>query len=67
MGAFSDFTMQSLDYLSTLFVFMIGLAVVIVIVLFIIDVTQTHDAVRRNYRVIGRFRYAFPQMAKGLP
>lgn len=64
MGAFSDFTMQSLDYLSTLFVFMIGVAAITCVVLFIIDVTQTHDAVRRNYPVIGRFRYLFSTLGE---
>ena len=64
MGAFSDFTMQSMDYLSTLFVFLIGVAVVACIILFIIDVTQTHDAVRRNYPVIGRFRSLFSTLGE---
>jgi glutamate synthase domain-containing protein 2 len=33
--------------------------VVIIVILYFIDVTQTKHAVRRNYPVIGRFRYLF--------
>lgn len=55
-----DETMRAgLGYLSSLFVFAIGLAVLAIVVIFIIDVTQTADAVRRNYPVVGRFRSLF--------
>ena len=49
----------ALDLLSTLFVFVIGLAVAAVIVVFILDITQHRDAVRHNYPVVGRFRDLF--------
>lgn len=42
--------------LSTIFLFVIGLIIASLIIIFIIDITQTQDAVRRNYPVIGRFR-----------
>ena len=64
MGAISEFTMRSMDYLSTLFVFMVGVAVISCVILFFIDVSQTHDAVRRNYPVIGRFRYLFSTLGE---
>ncbi|MBS1270506.1 MAG: Glutamate synthase [NADPH] large chain [Gammaproteobacteria bacterium] len=51
--------MTSLQYLSTLFVFAAGLGIFAVVILFILDVTQTKDAVRKNYPVLGRFRYLF--------
>ena len=44
---------------SALFVIMIGLGVLTVIVMFFIDITQTKSAIRRNYPVVGRFRYFF--------
>ena len=53
------FTMSGLSVLSTMFVFAIGLFVLAVAIMFVVDVTQTHDAVRRNYPVIGRFRKLF--------
>jgi glutamate synthase domain-containing protein 2 len=48
-----------MNIMATLFVILVGLGVLAVIVLFIIDVTQTKSAIRRNYPVIGRFRYLF--------
>lgn len=59
-----DFIMTSMQYLSTLFVFAIGVGVVTIIILFIIDITQTKDAVRRNYPVVGRFRYLFSSLGE---
>ncbi|MCH9806835.1 MAG: FMN-binding glutamate synthase family protein [Alphaproteobacteria bacterium] len=56
--------MQGLNLLSSLIVFSAGLLVLAFIVLFIIDVTQTHDAIRRNYPVIGRFRYVFSTLGE---
>ena len=46
-------TTEFLNFLAGLFVFAIGLGVFVVILLFIIDVSQTKNAVRRNYPVIG--------------
>ena len=39
-------------------------AVVVVAVLYVIDVTQTKQAIRRNYPVIGRFRYLFEYLGE---
>ena len=55
---------ESLELLSTLFVFAIGVGVFAVLVLFVIDITQTGDAVRRNYPVLGRFRYLFSTLGE---
>lgn len=61
---FARFVIGVLDVLSTLFVVALGLLFLIVVVLFIIDVTQTADAVRRNYPVIGRFRKVFSELGE---
>lgn len=45
-----------LSTLTYLLVFVIGLLLASIVVIFFIDITQTHDAVRKNYPVIGRFR-----------
>lgn len=50
---------QSMSLLATLFIIAVGVVVAIVIVMFVIDVTQRKDAVRHNYPVLGRFRYLF--------
>ncbi|MEM9700765.1 MAG: FMN-binding glutamate synthase family protein [Pseudomonadota bacterium] len=46
------------------FVFVIGLAALVAVILFIIDRAQTEDAVRRNYPVIGRFRHIFTELGE---
>lgn len=53
-----------LQFMSALFIFCVGLGVAIVIGLFIMDISQTRDAVRRNYPVIGRFRYVFSMLGE---
>ena len=64
MDWLGNITVEGLSILSTLFVFAIGLIVLLVIVLFVIDVSQTRDAIRRNYPVIGRFRYLFSTLGE---
>ncbi|CUH79953.1 FMN-binding glutamate synthase family protein [Tropicibacter naphthalenivorans] len=54
----------ALQYLALLFVFLIGLGVATAVVLFVIDRTQTGDAIRRNYPVIGRFRGLFTELGE---
>lgn len=51
-------------WLTDAFVFAIGLAVLAVIILFVIDISQRHDAVRRNFPVIGRFRHLFTKLGE---
>jgi glutamate synthase domain-containing protein 2 len=46
------------------FVFVVGLAALFAVILFVIDRTQTEDAVRRNYPVIGRFRHLFTELGE---
>lgn len=46
------------------FVLLLGIAVVAVVVLYVIDITQTTHAVRRNYPVIGRLRYFFEELGE---
>lgn len=59
-----EWVTQGLSVMATLFVFVVGLIVALVIVMFIIDATQTKDAVRRNYPVLGRFRYLFSMLGE---
>ena len=61
---FSKFLTASLDLMSTLFIFFIGLVVLAIIVLFIFDVTQSKQAIRRNFPVIGHFRYLFEKLGE---
>ena len=56
--------MGGLQFLSALFIFVVGTVLAIGVVIFVIDVRQTHDAIRRNYPVIGRFRYLFSMLGE---
>jgi glutamate synthase domain-containing protein 2 len=55
----TGFMLRSLEFMATFFVIFIGLVFLAVTVIYIRDVTQTKHAIRRNYPVIGRFRYFF--------
>jgi len=59
-----DIAMNILLLLALTFVAVIGISALIVLALFIIDRTQTGDAVRRNYPVIGRFRHLFTELGE---
>ncbi len=52
----------ALEVMAALFIFVIGSFVLWLVIAFIHDVTQTHQAIRRNYPVIGRFRYVFERL-----
>jgi len=54
----------ALQVMAALFVFLVGLGVLTIIILFVIDITQTRSAIRRNYPVVGRFRYFFERMGE---
>lgn len=64
MEFYSSVVQTALNFLSSLFVFAIGVVVLVAIYFFIADVMQTRDAVRRNYPVIGRFRYLFSTLGE---
>lgn len=59
-----SFIWQLTDIMSALFVVALGGLLVLIVVLYIIDVTQTKHAVRRNFPVIGRFRYLFETLGE---
>ncbi len=64
MIEYSNFILTILQILATLFIFVLGVGVLIVIGMYIADVSQTTHAIRRNYPVIGRFRYLFENMGE---
>jgi glutamate synthase domain-containing protein 2 len=64
MTFIADVTMTAISGLATLFVFGIGAFFLVLVVMFVLDVAQTSDAVRRNYPVIGRFRYLFSKLGE---
>jgi len=59
MFAGDSFGLQALGWMATIFVFSMGALILFLIGVYIADVTQTKQAIRRNYPVIGHFRYYF--------
>ena len=57
------FIINSGDY-AALFIFLAGLTVLVIIAVFILDVTQTKQAIRRNYPVVGHSRYFFEHLGE---
>ena len=59
-----DFALKFLEFSALIFAFVVGLVVLAVIYMYIADVTQTSHTIRRNYPVIGRFRYFFEHLGE---
>jgi len=64
MLEYSNIILTILQGLAALFIFVLGIGVIIVIAMYIADVSQTSHAIRRNYPVVGRFRYLFENMGE---
>jgi glutamate synthase domain-containing protein 2 len=64
MDALQAFALNFLEIAVVVLVFGLGLLVAAVIYMYIADVTQTEQTIRRNYPVIGRFRYLFEHMGE---
>ena len=58
----SGLIFRILEIATYLFVFVVGLAMLALVIIYIIDVTQSHQTIRRNYPVIGRLRYHFEEL-----
>ena len=51
------FVTTFLAVMAALFVFAVGVGVLLIAILYLVDITQTQHAIRRNFPVIGRLRY----------
>jgi glutamate synthase domain-containing protein 2 len=60
----SDLLFTALQIMSALFIFVIGLVALAIVITYILDITQSKQAIRRNYPVIGRFRYLFERLGE---
>lgn len=56
---FDGITYGTLSFLSLIFVCTLGAGVLVIAIIYIVDINQTTHTIRRNYPVIGRFRYFF--------
>ncbi len=59
-----DFVSQVLGFLQYAVVIAIVAGILSIAVMYVVDVTQTSHAIRRNYPVVGRFRYFFEEMGE---
>jgi glutamate synthase domain-containing protein 2 len=56
--------MAVFNFMVNIFIALLGVAVLVVAVIYVIDRHQTAHAVRRNFPVIGRFRYLFEHLGE---
>ena len=64
MTELTSFATSFLTYAVVVFVFLVGVFCLYVLVLYVVDRTQKEHTVRRNYPVIGRFRYFFEHLGE---
>lgn len=64
MNETQSFIAGSIEFMVALFILLVGVAVFTILVVYIMDVTQTRTALLRNYPVIGHFRYWFEHLGE---
>ncbi len=57
-----SFGLEVLGWMAITFIIAIGLLLIFLVGVYIADVTQTKQAIRRNYPIIGHFRYYFEHL-----
>lgn len=60
----NELVSNTMGFLSFILATGLLLLVLYIIILYFIDITQTKQAIRRNYPVVGRFRYFFEHMGE---
>ncbi len=64
MSMLPGWTMDVMNVLTQIFVLAIGVAALVVLLMYAVDIAQTRDAIRRNYPVVGRFRSLFTTLGE---
>jgi glutamate synthase domain-containing protein 2 len=59
-----QWALHAMSVLTQLFILALGIAVLVALAFYIIDRSQTADAIRRNYPVVGRFRGLFTTLGE---
>ena len=62
MERIHDFLMRIIEMSAMVVATLILLGLVTIVVMYVLDITQRQQAIRRNYPVIGRFRYLFEHL-----
>ncbi len=53
-----------IEWGALLLAFTVGVSIIAVLIIYVIDRTQTAHTIRRNYPVVGRFRYVFEHLGE---
>ena len=64
MTAIQTFVINFLELSVLLLAFAIGIGMLAIAYMYIVDITQKEQTIRRNYPVIGRFRYFFEHLGE---
>ena len=64
MSEIHQLAVTIVEYSVLLFTFILGLGVLYIFVMYLVDKTQTTHTIRRNYPVVGRFRYLFEHLGE---
>jgi hypothetical protein len=59
-----DYPLYALEFLSILFIFVIGIIALLIAITFILDISQTSNVIRHNYPVISHFRTLLRNMGE---
>jgi glutamate synthase domain-containing protein 2 len=59
-----SFLMSFVEFTAALFIFIVGILGLVILIVYIMDVTQTRQAILRNYPVIGHFRFYFERLGE---
>jgi glutamate synthase domain-containing protein 2 len=59
MMGLPQWAMDAMSVLTQLFIMSIGIGVLFIFLMYVVDIAQNSDAIRRNYPVVGRFRSLF--------
>jgi len=59
-----DWAMDAMSILTQLFILAIGAFVLFLVLTYIVDASQSKDAIRRNYPIVGRFRSLFSNLGE---
>ena len=59
-----SWALDVLGVMAQLFILLVGLFAALIVLIWLADRTQTADAVRRNYPVVGRFRSLFIKLGE---
>lgn len=64
MDLIGSFTVGVLEISALVFVFLLVVLILVIVYMYLADTRQTKQTIRRNYPVIGRFRYLFEHMGE---